>query len=51
MSPPPHEHSFIDFVIAEPFGGKKSEPFAFAHEGANKGKKSDEKFYTTYEKR
>jgi hypothetical protein len=35
--------------IAEPFGAKKGEPFSFAHESANKGKKSDEKFYTAFE--
>jgi hypothetical protein len=38
-------------VIAEPFGAKKGEPFSFAHKSANKGKKSDEKFYTAYKKR
>jgi hypothetical protein len=31
-------------VIAEPFGAKKGEPFSFAHEYANKGKKNDEKY-------
>jgi hypothetical protein len=36
------------FVIAEPFGAKKGEPFSFAHESANKGKKSDEKIYTAF---
>jgi hypothetical protein len=40
---------FIILVIAEPFGAKKGEPFSFAHEKANKGKKSDEKFYTAHE--
>jgi hypothetical protein len=30
--------------------GKKGEPFSFAHVKANIGKKSDEKFYTAFEK-
>jgi hypothetical protein len=42
---------FINLVIAEPIGVKKGEPFSFAHEKANKGKKNDEKFYTAYQKR
>jgi hypothetical protein len=32
--------------IAESFVCKKGEPSDFAHGNANKGKKSDEKFYT-----
>jgi hypothetical protein len=36
--------------IAEPFVCKKSEPFSLAHRKANKGKKHDEKFYTTFKK-
>jgi hypothetical protein len=37
--------------IAEPFVCKKSEPSNFAHTKANKGKKSDEKFYTKIPKK
>jgi hypothetical protein len=36
----------VHLLIAEPLGGKKGEPFLFAHMKANKGKKNDEKIDT-----